>query len=304
MGKKRKKRENNFPRHIITGVAVTSLAFGVLTNASAFENLFEPQSYKNFEQLQKNKNSDYVSGKDKNTDLADKNKKKNQNKGKDLQQALKLNGNDTGDLNLSSNQNSNSTAKNVNTFSISDKDGQATIGTTTGNTDQTDNGTGNENSNNNNAVSKDPSTPSSPVKPTDKDQNSDTTPVSWEDSQLLPKDLVVTKYGKIKKLTATITKGEYYFGEKFNADDATVIGTFVKDGKTYTKELPYGGDDGYQVSFSSNKTGNSTAVFSYGGMTTRCHYKVSSNHVIINFFVFCTMTNIMLHSLKEVSLTS
>lgn len=285
MGKKRKKRENNFPRHIITGVAVTSLAFGVLTNASAFENLFEPQSYKNFEQMQKNKNSDYVSGKDKNTDLADKNKKKNQNTGKDLQQALKLNGNDTSDLNLSSNQNSNSTAKNSNTFSISDKDGQDTIGTTTGNTDQTDNGTGNENSSNNNTVSKDPSTPSSPVKPTDKDQNSDTTPVSWEDSQLLPRDLVATKYGKIKKLTATITKEEYYFGEKFNADDATVIGTFVKDGKTYTKELPYGGDDGYQVSFSSNKTGNLTAVFSYGGMTTRCHYKVSSNHVIINFFV-------------------
>lgn len=285
MGKKRKKRENNFPRHIITGVAVTSLAFGVLTNASAFENLFEPQNYKNLEQLQKNKNSDYVSGKDKNTDLADKNKKKNQNTGKDIQQALKLNGNNAGDFNLSSNQNSNSNTKNPNTFSISDKDGQDTIRTTSGNTDQTSTDTGNENENsNNNEISKNPITPS-PTNPSDKDQNSDTNPISWEDSQLLPKDLVDTKYGKIKKLSAAITKEEYYLGEKFNSSDATVIGTFVKEGKTYTKELPYGGDDGYRVSFSSNKTGNLTAVFTYGGMTTRSHYKVSSNHVIVNFFV-------------------
>lgn len=47
MGKKRTKREKNFPKHVVTGVAVTSLAFGVLTNAAGFENLFEPQSYKN-----------------------------------------------------------------------------------------------------------------------------------------------------------------------------------------------------------------------------------------------------------------
>ena len=64
MGKKRTKREKNFPKHVVTGVAVTSLAFGVLTNAAGFENLFEPQSYKKFEK-QLDKKSDYVSGKGK-----------------------------------------------------------------------------------------------------------------------------------------------------------------------------------------------------------------------------------------------
>ena len=91
MGKKRTKREKNFPKHVVTGVAVTSLAFGVLTNAAGFENLFEPQSYKKFEK-QLDKKSDYVSGKGKNTDLADQKNPNQKNSGNDLQQAMKLSG--------------------------------------------------------------------------------------------------------------------------------------------------------------------------------------------------------------------
>lgn len=294
MGKKRKKREKNFPRHVVTGVAVTSLAFGVLTNASGFENLFEPQSYKTFEK-QQNKKSDYVSGKGKSTDLADKKNQNQKNSGNDIQQALKLandqmkQASNNSQMKLADNKSTTGGTKDPNSFSVTDKDGNQTIGNNPDNSSTTP-GSGDDSSNSDSNKKPSDQTPQNPdndtPKPGDDSNNDDSkdTP-TWEDEQLKPKDSVETKYGTIKKLSATFTKEEYSYGERFHASDAVVIGTFVKDGKTYTQELPYGGEDGYQISFSTNKGGNLTAVFRFGGITTRSPYKVSENHVIINFFV-------------------
>lgn len=303
MGKKRKKIEKNFPRHVVTGVAMTSLAFGVLTNASGFENLFEPQTYKNFETQQKNKKSDYASGNGKDAEFADKNKKKQKDfSNKNVQQALKLPNTQinaisaNSDLKRSDDQATSNTQKTSNTFTISNTDGDGTISTNPNNSSQT---TGNNDSNNTtspttpgNQPSDDteqpgndqPSNPTVPSKPSIPDHDEPSAP-TWEEEQLKPKDPKETKYGTIQKLTAVFTKEEYSPGEHFQAKDAIVTGTFIKDGEKYTKELPYGGDDGYNISFSSNRIGNQSAVFSFGGMTTRSSYNVSSNHVILNFYV-------------------
>lgn len=300
MGKKRTKREKNFPKHVVTGVAVTSLAFGVLTNAAGFENLFEPQSYKKFEK-QLDKKSDYVSGKGKNTDLADQKNPNQKNSGNDLQQAMKLSGDQMktssqkSDMNLSSSQNSDNNAQNANTFSVSDTDGTGTVDTNTnpGNSSDTNGndssdsqkpGTSDSNqkpsSDNSSDTDDKPSTPDTPSS----DDDSKTT--TWEEEQLKPKDQEETKYGKITKLTAKITKEEYSMESAFDASDAVVTGTFIKDGKTYTQELPYGGEDGYKISFSTKKVGTHTAVISFGGLTTRAAYKVLQNSAVVNFFVF------------------
>ena len=244
MGKKRTKREKNFPKHVVTGVAVTSLAFGVLTNAAGFENLFEPQSYKKFEK-QLDKKSDYVSGKGKNTDLADQKNPNQKNSGNDLQQAMKLSGDQMktssqkSDMNLSSSQNSDNNAQNANTFSVSDTDGTGTVDTNTnpGNSSDTNGndssdsqkpGTSDSNqkpsSDNSSDTDDKPSTPDTPSS----DDDSKTT--TWEEEQLKPKDQEETKYGKITKLTAKITKEEYSMESAFDASDAVVTGTFIKDG--------------------------------------------------------------------------
>lgn len=306
MGKKQSKKGKDFPKHIVTGVAVASLAFGVLTNASEFKHLFTPQNYSRFEKQLKHLKSDYVSGKGKNTDLADKNQKNQKNSGNNLQQASKLSDHQTNvsttksDFNLSDDQKTKSNIKNPNTFSLSAKEGDGTIQTNPNNSSKVPSinpeSDHSSNSNNNSSntkpsdIKKDPSTPNNPTTPdipgSDDDHNDDSgDKTTWEEDQLKPKDTVETKYGTIKKLSATITKEEYTFGEKFNENDAIVTGTFLKNGKLYTKKLPYGGDDGYKISFSTKKLGTLSAVFSFGGLTTRTSYKVSENHVVISFFV-------------------
>lgn len=318
MGKKRKKREKNFPRHVVTGVAVTSLAFGVLTNASGFENLFEPQNYKQFEKQLKNKVSDYAAGKGKDTDLADKDSKKQKSSGNNLSQAFKVkqptqNLISDGKLNLTDEQDQTTKTKNPNAVSISDTNGKDTINTNpTPSTDLNDpsspsdsemstdsDNTANDHisSDQTNNSPTDPNEPSKiPENNTDhKNPSSDNTNTDnsndsdqitdWEKEQLTKKDTETTAYGVIKKLEAKITKEEYAIGSRFSAEDAIVTGTFEKNGKTYKAQLPYGGDNGYDISFTTSRVGDLSAVFRFGGMTARAPYKVSENHVIINFSV-------------------
>lgn len=314
MGKKRKKREKNFPRHVVTGVAVTSLAFGVLTNASGIENLFKPQNYKQFEEQLKDKASDYAAGKGKDTDLADKKNKNHKNSGDNLSQALKMAQNTRlpstdGNLHLTEEENSNTDTKNPNAVAISDTNGNDTINTNpttstddndpsspsdhnTSNdsdhnaTDTSDQTTNSSDSNESSKIPEDNTDHKQPSSSDEENTNDDFDKITdWEKEQLIKKDTETTKYGIIKKLEATITKDEYSLGARFSAEDAIVTGTFEKDGKTYKTNLPYGGEDGYDISFTTNKVGNLSAVFRFSGMTARAPYKVSENHVIINFSV-------------------
>lgn len=113
---------------------------------------------------------------------------------------------------------------------------------------------------------------------------SDDNKSSWEETQLKPKDTVETEDGVLLGLKATITHGTYYRGEEFQNEDAEVIATFRKDGKTVEKKLSYGGTNGYQISFSTNRVvGKEMAVFSYKGMSTRAAYTVCQNAVMIGY---------------------
>lgn len=323
MGKKRTKREKNFPRHVVTGVAVTSLAFGVLTNASGLENLFKPQNYKQFEKKLQKKNSDYAAGKGKDTDLADKNQKKQKNSGDDLSQALKMAQNPSqnassnhSSLNLSDHENSSDQTKNPNAVSISNTDGNDTINTNPTNSsddtssdhntassdtandtdhssDDTTSNTPGDSTNDSQTPGSDNSNTNTPTKPdhsSDSDDSDSDTKTDWEKEQLVRKDPEETKYGKLTKLDAVITKDEYALGESFSGKDAVVTGTFIKDGNTYTKELPFIDDsnenDGYEVSLRTNVEGKGTAVFTYNGKSARSSYSVSSYHINVHFYIY------------------
>ncbi len=76
-------------------------------------------------------------------------------------------------------------------------------------------------------------------------------------------------------------------GETYSAEDAKVTLTYKKDGKTYTEVLPYGGEGGYSVSFStsaSNRGQNNTAVFRYHGLTARARYTVALSSVTVYYY--------------------
>lgn len=112
------------------------------------------------------------------------------------------------------------------------------------------------------------------------------TPVPTQIPEALkPRDPYVTDDGlQLKSISAKISKEYYFRGDKFSADDAVVTATFTDSkGNTVTKELSCGGKDGYRVSFSTNQSGNQTAVFTYGGQSARAAYKVLGNVVFPNY---------------------
>lgn len=116
------------------------------------------------------------------------------------------------------------------------------------------------------------------------DNKDDNNKPSWEETQLKPKDTVETEDGVLLKLKAEFTHGTYYRGEEFQDGDAKVIATFKKNGATVEKKLSYGGKNGYQISFSTNRVvGKEMAVFSYKGMSTRAPYTVCQNAVQIGY---------------------
>ena len=162
----------------------------------------------------------------------------------------------------------------------------------TGNKNDTNDAPGNDNNgNNNNNDTDSPSNgdnkdntsnkPEDSTSSGDDNKKDEDNKISWEDEQLKPKDPVETADGKLTLLSVTMKKSEYTKGESFSAEDADVTATFEKKGKKTDKTLSYGGSDGYSVTFSTKKTGDQTAIFSYKGTTVRAAYKVLSNYVNI-----------------------
>ncbi len=108
-------------------------------------------------------------------------------------------------------------------------------------------------------------------------------PTTWEDQQMKPRDPVETKDGILEKLTAVIHK-DYYPGDVFSGNDATVRGIFRQpDNKIKEITLHYGGKDGYDVEISTKTTGIHTAIFTYMGVTARAQYEVISSGVSIRY---------------------
>lgn len=124
-----------------------------------------------------------------------------------------------------------------------------------------------------------PNTPGS----SDEPEDPKTPEEIWEDTQLKPNDPVVTKDGTLLGISARFLKSYYSRGEQFETGDATVTATFQKNGQTVTKELDYGGTDGYQVSLSTSVVGSQYAIFSYHGMSARSRYLVLNQHVLLNY---------------------
>lgn len=152
-----------------------------------------------------------------------------------------------------------------------------------GNNDNNNNNNPGENNNNND--NNNPGGNDTPTNPDNKDDNKDdNNKTSWEDTQLKPKDPVETEDGTLIALTAEITHGTYYRGEKFQDEDANVVATFRKNGTTMQKKLSYGGKNGYSISFTTNRVvGTEMAVFSYKGMSTRAPYTICQNSVSLGY---------------------
>lgn len=279
---------------LLTGGAVIGVAATVLANAPALESTFTPQNYERFANKKNaDDNYDYVAGKGRKSDLADKNDKSDKGADGDTQ-ALKvaLNPDDTmtgqnnQNLGLADGSNGFGNQENPNGIQFVESGGISGISLNPGNngnllngqnggqdgtkgTDQDPDGTngngstdGNDKDNNNNG---DTPAPSPDVEE------------SWEDIQLKPKDPVETKDGTLLALQAEFTKDTYFRGDSFHDSDANVIATFRKtDGTVEKKTLSYGGTDGYQVSMSTAEASETlVAVFSYQGMTARAKYAVA-----------------------------
>ena len=129
-----------------------------------------------------------------------------------------------------------------------------------------------------------PTPTAAPIPTSTPEPTSTPTPIPWEDSQLNPKDDVVTEDGTLVALRAEITKDSYALGETYQESDGTVTATFLQsDGTRIQKELSYGGADGYTVSLPTVKTGKQIAVFTYKGMSARAYYTVLKNSVFLNY---------------------
>ena len=273
---------------IVTGVAVIGVAASALTNASALESIFEPKNFERFENRHQADSYDYTSGDGADSDLADKDLNSDQNSGEDEQQVLQVKedqveqkpGNQNG-LGLADGTTVPSDSENRNGFEFSDttQSGSSTNGTgTDGNTtggSSGNNDSGGQNGNNGNNGNDNSGGNTNTPEQTIED---------WIKDQLKPKDPVTTEDGTLTRLAATMNKDYYTLNEEYQAEDATVTATFVKNGQSVEKELEYGTDDGYTVSISTRSPGSQNAVFQYKGMSTRVSYMVLSKTVFINYY--------------------
>lgn len=283
---------------LVTGGAVIGVAATVLANAPALESTFTPQNYERFANKKNaDDNYDYVAGKGKKSDLADKNDKSDKGADGDTQ-ALKVAmnpddsvaGQNTQNLGLADGSNGFGNQENPNGVQFVESGGIAGISLNPGNNGNLLNGqNGNQDGTNGTDQNTDGTNGNGNTDGNDKDdKNNGDTPApspdveeSWEDIQLKPKDPVETVYGKLVSLQAEFTKDTYFRGDTFQASDANVTATFQKsDGTTEKKTLSYGGTDGYQVSMSTAEPSETlVAVFSYQGMTARARYTVDRIYV-------------------------
>ena len=296
----------------ILAIAAVAVIGGITAaSASNLNHLFEPQNYKWFEQKKQSEDYDYVSGDGQEADLADQDQKSEENTG-DSQQAVQLgklqftdadtadtenrsdvlgtadltgaNGGQAGNgvvfTDNTDGVNGTTVLPGGNTANTGDAAGAVTEGdsdnTVSGDTDHSDTTAGNKNNGNsdNNNGNQNGGNTDIP------DDNGDDQPLTWEEQQLRPKNSIETKYGVLTGLSATIQKDAYYLGETFAEEDAVVTATFQKDGKTVTKTLSYGGEEGYGVQFSTGEKGNLTAVFSYPANAKNCLTARASYYVL------------------------
>ena len=306
---------------VVTGAAVVGIAAGALANASVLQNLFEPGKFQKFEKQDANEDYDYVSGDGDDLDLADQDNDSQSDGGKENQQYLKQTdtwsqlqndesgnapglgladlstGDDTGNVNGNAIQftedpvNASTGVANGGSIIKSNISGNAQTSAENGNsgtdsntdsilkpnTDQKEDNSkaddtdhNQNNSNNNGSNGKDDK-----EDPQEPEEN-------WEEDQLKKKDPVETEDGQLLGITAVITKDHYVLTEKFQAQDATVTATYLKkDGTKTTKELSYGGTNGYHVSLATEKSGTQMATFTYQGVSTQASYYVSENYVVV-----------------------
>lgn len=297
MGKLRKiKRgmQKKSTMSLLTGCAVIGVAVTVLANAPALESTFTPQNYERFANKKNaDDNYDYVAGKEKKSDLADKNDKSD--KGADGNtQVLKvaLNSDDTAagqnsqNLGLADGSGGSANQENPNGIQFVESGGADGTGLNPGSSGNVLNGqNGSQNGTKGTDHGTDGTAGNGSSDGNSKDDNnngeqpapSPDVEESWEDIQLKPKDPVETKDGTLLALQAEFTKDTYFRGDSFQDSDANVTATFRKtDGTVEKKTLSYGGTDGYQVSMSTAEASETlVAVFSYQGMTARAKYVVA-----------------------------
>ena len=280
-----------------TGVLVLGVGVVVLSNATGLDNLFEPSDFEEFQNRYKSDKYNYVAGDGENAELADQDQNSSDNVGNSdqtLQMAdSQLLSNLAGGLDGMGMADGNSSLEeNLNSYIIS-PDAQGTIGTVSGGSADGGSGSGTGSGSDNNASGSGSKNDSNKGNTGNNNDNTiDNGGLSaYEKNQLQSKLDEITSDGRtLTKLTAvfnTDVKPYYTVGETYSAEDAKVTLTYKKDGHTYTDVLPYGGDDGYSVSFSTsanNRGQNNTAVFRYHGLTARAHYTVALSSVMVYYY--------------------
>ena len=293
-------------KKILAVLAVAAIGGITVASASGLNNLFEPQSYKWFKQENQSEEYDYASGDGQEEDLADQDQESEEDTG-DSQKEVEL-----GKLQFE-NTDATDTENSLNVLGTTDlselSEGQTGIGIAIVNTDNTQGTTvlsdgntvntenasgtadlpGGQDNSDANKDGQDSSENQADVDSADdnksenggsSDDDNDVEPLSWEEQQLQPRDSIDTGNGILTGLSAKILKEEYYLGESFCAEDAVVTATFLKDGKTVTKTLDYGGVDGYEIQFSTSEKGDLTAVFSYPANQKNCLTARASYYVV------------------------
>ena len=282
--------KNWINKKTVTGAAVMAVGAATIINASGLDSVFEPQDYRWFESTDDTDNYEYVAGDGGETDLADADRNSDNSSGTDDMQSVKLaNDNlfgDTGIIdntpNLGLSDGNANEGMNQNGIAFVNTGGNNATGVTPGNNGTTVNGGSNGNAASGNGTNSDNGNGGNGGNGNNGDDgnNGGTTEPTWEDTQLKPKDPVMTQYGQLTGLSAVFTKDHYTRGEDYQASDAVVTATFLdKTGKQITKELSYGGSEGYQVSLSATMLGQQFAIFSYKGMSIRVAYQVAKQYV-------------------------
>lgn len=292
---------------IVTGIFVVAAGIIVLVNASGLDSIFEPKDFERFEnKLEDGNDPDSVAGDGEESDLADENEDGEDNADDDAQKALQIAEADPEEQDtagLADDRNRRGDAGqdgNPNAFEISDERGPGGIevrpdgsgegdqeseaGTRPGET-----GEGDQPEMPGNPVDPDqpddpgkPDVPDRPGKPDVPDQPGGSQ--TWEEEQLKPRDPIQTENGLLVRLTAVIHR-EYFQGDVFREEDATVTATFRQaDGTESELKIPYGGEQGYSVQMSTRYTGKYTATFTYLGVSARAVYEVISSRVAVYYY--------------------
>ncbi len=293
--KKWKKVKKSYLAAFATGLLVLGAGIIVLVNASGLNSIFEPKDFEHFEnQHEDGDDYDSAAGDGNESDLADENEDGDNDKDEKSQRALQAEADDSKNQNhpgLADNQNragDSGQERNPDAFEVSDGRGPGGIDVTPGGTNNGNTGDingenpGNGDNGDEPNIPGKPDQPGTPTGPDNPEYPSG--PSSWEEDQLKPRDPVQTENGILVRLSASIHR-DYYQGDVFRGEDATVTATFRQpDGRNQLVTLPYGEPDGYSVRMSTRVTGKHTATFTYMGVSARAAYEVISSGVTVRYY--------------------